>query len=79
MANFEAPPIRTPFPDAKQWQASGVPARAWVQWFQSISTKFTALFGDPPVITGSRGGNVALKNLLAELAALGLVKDETTP
>lgn len=34
---------------------------------------------DPPVITGSRGGNVALGNLLTELAGRGLIEDQTTP
>lgn len=31
-----------------------------------------------PTITGSRGGNVALQNLLAQLAGLGLITDSTT-
>lgn len=31
-----------------------------------------------PVITGSRGGNVALANLLQQLAALGLITNSTT-
>lgn len=32
-----------------------------------------------PTITGSRGGNVALANLLTALAGLGLITDSTTP
>lgn len=31
-----------------------------------------------PAITGSRGGNVALENLLTALAAAGLIVDSTT-
>ncbi len=31
-----------------------------------------------PVVTGSRGGNVALANLLNELAQIGLIQDNTT-
>jgi len=33
----------------------------------------------PPVLTGARGGNAALTNLIALLAAAGLLKDNTTP
>jgi hypothetical protein len=37
------------------------------------------LSGEPaPVVTGSKGGNAALASLIAALAELGLVKDETT-
>lgn len=32
-----------------------------------------------PAIVGSRAGNVALTNLLANLASLGLITDNTTP
>lgn len=32
----------------------------------------------PPSITGSRGGNAALANLITALATLGLVTDNTT-
>jgi len=39
---------------------------------------FGAAGGARPTITGSRGGNVALTNLLANLAALGLITDSTT-
>lgn len=39
---------------------------------------FGAAGGSRPTITGSRGGNVALANTLANLAALGLVTDATT-
>lgn len=39
---------------------------------------FGAAGGGRPTITGSRAGNVALANLLANLAALGLVTDSTT-
>lgn len=46
--------------------------------FQLIS-----FFGNTPIvqgtITGSRGGNVALKNLLTYLNNLGLILDNTTP
>jgi hypothetical protein len=32
----------------------------------------------PPIVTGAKGGNVALKNLLIALAGLGLITDNTT-
>lgn len=35
--------------------------------------------GTPPTVTGSRGGNVALANLLTVLAAAGVIVDGTTP
>ena len=75
-STFSAPPLRTPFPEAS---APTTFCRGWIQWFQAITDKFNALFASPPVITGSRGGNVALTNLLKQLDAQGYVKDETTP
>lgn len=36
------------------------------------------VLGTKPTITGSKGGNVALGNLLAALAAMGLLSDSTT-
>ncbi len=36
------------------------------------------LYPNPPVITGSRGGNVALENLLNSLAQLGVITNNTT-
>jgi len=33
---------------------------------------------DPPSVSGSRGGNVALKNLLTVLDAVGVIEDKTT-
>lgn len=33
----------------------------------------------PPTVTGSRGGNAALGNLLTALAASGLIVNGTTP
>jgi hypothetical protein len=36
------------------------------------------LITDPVSVTGSKGGNAALASLIAALASLGLVKDETT-
>jgi hypothetical protein len=32
-----------------------------------------------PTVSGSRGGNAALADLVAKLAALGLIVDGTTP
>lgn len=79
MAIFDAPPVRTAFPDAKAWQGTGTPAWAWVKWFQAITDRFNALFVTPPIVTGSRGGNVALTNLLQSLDRQGYIKDSTTP
>lgn len=79
MSQFEAPPVRTAFPDVKAWQGTGTPSFAWVKWFQTITDKFNALFGTPPVITGSRGGNAALTNLLQSLDKQGYISDKTTP
>ena len=40
---------------------------------------FVASFASaPPTITGSRGGNAALANLLASLEALGLIINDTS-
>lgn len=74
---FQAPPIRTSFPqDGVQGQFS----RGWQQWLQAISNALTKLFGDPiPEITGSRGGNVPLAQLLTQLQAKGMIVDKTTP
>lgn len=76
MSQFSAPPVRTPFPEAA---APNAFSRAWIQWFQSITDKFNALFANPPVVTGSRGGNVALTNLLKVLSEQGYISDKTTP
>lgn len=72
---FETPPTRTPFP---QDANPTIFSRPWINWMQSISDKFNALFSSPPVVKGSRGGNVALKNLLTALDSQGYIKDETT-
>lgn len=73
---FQAPPVRTPFPD----QGSPVLfSRPWIQWYQAITDKFNLLFGTPPVVTGSRGGNIALTNLLSVLNKQGYINDQTTP
>ncbi len=76
---FQPPPVRTPFPDVKQWQATGTPAWPWMQFFLAIAARFNALFADPPAVTGSRGGNAALASLLTELAKQGYIVDKTTP
>lgn len=34
--------------------------------------------GTAPVVSGSRGGNVALGSLLTALAQIGLIEDKTT-
>ena len=54
-------------------------ARPWIQWLQEVADKFNFLFADPPVITGSRGGNAAVASLLTQLAAQGYIVDKTTP
>ena len=76
MAQFDAPPYRTPFP---QEATPTIFSRPWINWLQSITDRFNAMFAAPPVVTGSRGGNAALASLLTALAAQGYVKDETTP
>jgi hypothetical protein len=73
MTIFAAPPVRTEFP---QTGSPNLFSRPWLQWFQAIST---ALTSTPPVITGSRGGNVALASLLTQLSSAGVVVDRTTP
>ena len=73
MNEFPAPPIRTDFP---QQGTPNVFARPWSQWFQAITNRFN---GAPPIVTGSRGGNVALANLLKALANAGVITDNTTP
>lgn len=48
--------------------------RQWSQHFQSMWN----VVGNPPEITGSKAGNVAVANLLTELARIGLIVDSTT-
>lgn len=43
-----------------------------------LRDQFDGKFDQGLTITGSRGGNVALANLLTALASLGLIKDSTT-
>lgn len=80
MTTFAAPPVRTDFgsvTSAELKQPAGVSvSRPWVQWFAAIAAKLSSA---PPTVTGSRGGNVALTNLLAALNAAGVVIDNTTP
>jgi len=50
---------------------------------QTLGTKKIGFFGQSPLsakptVSGSRGGNVALANLLTALAGLGLITDSTT-
>ena len=48
----------------------------WIAWYNQVY-----LAVQPPVptaITGSKGGNAALANLLTALAAMGLITDSTT-
>lgn len=33
---ISAPPVRTPFPDSRAWQASGTPSWGWIKWFQEL-------------------------------------------
>jgi hypothetical protein len=52
-------------------------------WEETFGTQKIGFFGQTPLsakptITGSRGGNVALGNLLTALAALGLITNSTT-
>lgn len=79
MPIFDAPPVRTAFPDAKAWQGNGSPSWAWIKWFTAITNKFNSLFSNPPLVTGSRAGNVALTNLLQVLDKQGYILDRTTP
>ena len=72
---FEAPPVRTAFPQAA---APTLFSRPWIQWFQLLTDRFNALFANPPIVTGSRGGNAALASLLTSLAAQGYIVDKTT-
>lgn len=74
MPTFQDPPIRT----AYQQATSGFFSWAWTQWFLSISKSLTQVQA-APTITGSRGGNVALEQLLTALDTAGIISDETTP
>jgi hypothetical protein len=47
--------------------------------FDPLNTAFLDKFDQGAVVTGSRGGNAALQNLLTQLVALGLITDNTTP
>lgn len=76
MSTFAAPPVRTDFPQAT---APTLFSRPWIQWFQALADKFNLLFANPPTVTGSRGGNAALKSLLTQLDAQGYIVDKTTP
>lgn len=40
---FQAPPVRTPFPDAKAWQNTGTPSWGWIKWFQEITDGFNGI------------------------------------
>ena len=73
MSQFPAPPIRSPFPQVGNETEF---SRTWVQWFQAVTTQFNQA---PIVVTGSRGGNVALTSLLKALEQLGIVTDSTVP
>lgn len=44
----------------------------------TIAGDYAFTGGTPPDVTGSKGGNVALGNLLSALAARGLITDSTT-
>jgi hypothetical protein len=44
----------------------------------NASVSGTLSVGTVPTITGSRGGNAALANLLTALAAMGLIVDGTS-
>ena len=60
MAQFPAPPIRTPFlgnpPDAMLGKAQNVPSYAWDRYFQAITTALTVPAAPPtstsPGVTG---------------------------
>jgi hypothetical protein len=54
-------------------------ARIGVLWHQGATASFFGALPQPkPTITGAKGGNVALGNLLTALATLGLLVDNTT-
>lgn len=76
MAKFPDPQPRNEIADDKQPK---IFSRPWLQWFQEITNKFNFLFATPPVITGSRGGNAAVADLLTQLASRGYLIDNTTP
>lgn len=58
-------------------QQVGGSATEFIRFADNSMGFFGAAGGARPTITGSRGANVALANLLANLAALGLVTDST--
>lgn len=72
---FPDPPVRTPLTQ-KDPMNNEVVSRPWIEWFQAVTV---ALSSDVPTVTGARGGNVALTNLMTDLATLGIVVDNTTP
>lgn len=77
MAKFSDPPIRSDF-RGKTWNGDGIPIWAWLQWFLAISRALSQI-QNAPSITGSRGGNVALANLLTALDTAGIISNNTTP
>lgn len=74
MDTFPGPPIRTGFEDTR---TPGSFSWGWTQWFLSVARVISKLAA-APTVTGSRGGNVALADLLTKLDAAGIVKDQTT-
>lgn len=42
MTTFPGPPVRTPFPDQKSWQANGNPSWPWLKWFLDIANALNA-------------------------------------
>ncbi len=42
-STLAAPPVRTPFPDAKSWQTAGTPSYGWMKWFQEITNAVNAI------------------------------------
>ena len=75
MATFDAPPTRTAFPQEKSTTLFAWP---WIKWFNAVADRFNSMFQNPPVVTGSRGGNAALASLLTALEKQGYIKDSTT-
>jgi hypothetical protein len=71
MNKFPAPPIQTAFTEKQDIPIS----RPWTSWFQSLTN---ALNTPPVTVTGSRASGAALESLLTQLAAQGIIKDDST-
>lgn len=73
MITFPAPPVASPFL-VDDGQGNLIITRPWTQWLQAVSVQLSA--AGP--VTGSKGGNAALANLISVLKAKGIIGDQTT-